>query len=102
MIEICTDRVPMMRGRCLLTRSQSNDLIVNMLTTQPFIVAHWKFGEPIIDGYGATAWVAKNRARLIGAPNNAELCTRVVGETMVWQGPSGRCVTIEDFLIIDD
>ena len=91
-----------MQVKCNLTRSQSDVLIINMLITQPFVVAHWHRGEPIVHGYGSTAWAAKNRARIVGAPAEAELCTRVLGETMVWQGPSGRRVTIEDFLNIDD
>lgn len=95
-------QVATVHGKCNLTRSQSDALIVNLLVIQPYVVAHWHLGEPIVHGYGATAWAAWNRARLVGAPEEAELCTRVVGETMVWQGPSNRRVTIEDFLTIDD
>ena len=90
------------QGKCNLTRSQSDKLIVEMMMMQPFVVAHWHKGEPIIHGFGATSWAARNRARIVGAPEEAELCAHVIGETLVWQGPSGRRVTVEDLLTVDD
>jgi hypothetical protein len=59
-------------------------------------------GEPIIYGIGKTAWAATNMARISDAPKTAELCSRVIGESLVWQGPSGRRVTIEHLLTIDN
>lgn len=85
-----------------LTRSQSDDLLVKAAIAQPFIVASWRGGEAIVQGWGASPWAATNIARRVDAPPDSELCSRVTGETMVWQGPSGRRVTVEDFLSLDD
>jgi hypothetical protein len=89
-------------GRMNLTRSQSDALLVTAAIRQPFIVAAWRGGEAIIQGWGASPWAASNIARRVGAPTDSELCSRVTGETMVWRGPSGRHVTVEDFLSLDD
>lgn len=90
------------RSKLDLTRSQSDDLIVQAAASKPFVVADWHSGEPIVYGVGATAWAATNMARLSEAPKTSELCSRVIGESLVWQGPSGRRVTIEHLLTIDD
>jgi hypothetical protein len=89
-------------GRCNLTRSQSDNLIVLMAVEQEYIIANWRGGEAIVHGWGATQWSARNKARQASAPLDSEMCSRVVGENMVWQGPSGRRVTIEDLLTVDD
>jgi hypothetical protein len=89
-------------GNVNLTRSQSDGLIVDMATAQPFVAAAWRSGEPIIYGLGASAYAARNMALKADAPVDTEICSRVVGELMVWQGPSGRRVTVEDFLTIDN
>lgn len=90
------------RSRLDLTRSQSDDLVVQAAAAQPFVIADWRGGEPIIYGIGKTAWAATNMARISDAPKTAELCSRVIGESLVWQGPSGRRVTIEHLLTIDN
>jgi hypothetical protein len=89
-------------GRTTFSRSKSDEMTVINASMQPYLVAHWKGGEPIIDGFGSSPWIAQNMARRCEAPIDAELCLRVVGETMVWRGQSGRVVTVEDFLEIDN
>jgi hypothetical protein len=85
-----------------LTRSQSDDLIVQMAMDQPYIAAAWRGGEPIVFGFGKSEWAALNMARLSDAPKEVELCVRIPGELSVWQGPSGRRVTVENLLTLDD
>jgi len=92
----------MSTGRISLTSSQSDDLIVQMAMGQAFVAATWRGGEAIIHGLGQSEWAARNMARLSDAPLNVEICSRVVGETLVWRGPSGRIVTVEHMLTIDD
>jgi hypothetical protein len=90
------------RGRVDLTRSQSEDRIVALLATQKYLVAHWRGGEPIIDGFGASVWAAQNTARQSGAPPEAELFTQIPGELFVWGSLSGKRITIEHFFTIDN
>jgi hypothetical protein len=85
-----------------LNRSQSDDLMVKTMMATPFIAASWRGGEPIVSGFGQSAWSALNMSRTTNAPTDTEVCSRVVGETLVWRGPSGRIVTIEHMLTIDD
>ena len=89
-------------ARIGLTRSQSDDLIVQMAMAQPFVAASWHLGEPIIQGFGGSEWAARNMARLSDAPADTEICSRVIGEFLVWRGTSGRTVTVEHILSIDD
>lgn len=85
-----------------LARSQSDALIVDMATRQRFVVAAWRHDEPIVYGIGQSEWSAQNMARRSDCPIDAELCRRVDGAICAWRGPSGRVVTIEHLLTIDD
>lgn len=90
------------RTRIGLTRSQSDDLIIQMAIDMPFVVAQWRHDEAIVYGLGKTRYEAVNMARMSNVPQDAEVCSRVVGENLVWRGPSGRTVTIEHMLELDD
>lgn len=89
------------RGTISFTRSQSDDLMIDGASTQNYIAATWRGSEAIIYGFGSTPWMARNCARQCDAPPDVEVCSRVIGELMVWQSPSGKRVTVEDFLTID-
>lgn len=77
-------------------------MIVDMALQQKFIVASWRNGEPIIYGIGQSEWAATNMARMSHCPSDTELCTRTPDILCAWRGTSGRLVTIDHLLTIDD
>ncbi len=101
-------------GRAVLTRSQTEDWVVRSQMFSQFLVVHWRFDEPIIDGYSygfsgklgvEAAW--RMARRVYATPpvefhQDAELCEKIPGELLVWRGTmSGRTVTVEHFLTVD-